>query len=333
MENKIYVNTSIELLNEDAYASISLNPLFQWAKIVVTDDQPNGIKQRIPLEEFDNLMKTGIFTPLKMEFGKIADHQEAKGKPIGVFSSFVKEANRVIGLAALWKKEREEDISMLKDMYLNNLPPQVSWELSYTESEFKDDVEDLKGVIFNGAVVVANPAYKGRTPIIAMASEGGDVEKLQELENRVAELERSKGDLEKSKAELETELASLKTTLSEKETLLTTKDAELEELRAFKTETEKAKAELEKMASIKTKFQEAGIEKEEAYFEENKEKLLGMEDSLLDFVIQELVAFSSTDNRSSSASTKIPKITNTSDNIDLDDPKALGKYLRESKVK
>lgn len=334
MENKIYVDTSIELLNEEAYASISLNPLFQWAKIVVTDDQPNGNRQRIPQEEFDNIIRTGILTPIKMEFGKIADHQEAKGKPIGVFSSFIKEANKLIGLAALWKKEREEDVTMLKDMFLKNLPPQVSWELAFTESEIKDEVEDLKGIIFNGAVIVANPAYKGRTPFIAMASEGGDVDnKLKELEDRVAELEKSKAEVEKSKQDLEAQLTELKTALSEKDNLLSTKDAELEDLKAYKDEIEKAKAELDKISSIKTKFQEAGIEKDDEYFIENKDRFLVMEEPVLDFVIQELVAFSSTENKAQASTNKIPKITNKELGIDLTDPKALGTWLRVEKSK
>lgn len=177
MTKDLNLTTQIDLLDDDkdlgeAFASVSLNPSFQWAKIVVTDDRPNLNKQRIPLEEFDNLIRTGLFSPIKMAESNISKgHDEALGKPIGTITQLAKEKNKVIALSALWKKERTDDISMLKDMYTKGTPPNVSWEISYADSKIEEDgTEALYGTSLNGLVVVGSPAYAGRTQFIAMAA-------------------------------------------------------------------------------------------------------------------------------------------------------------------
>jgi len=312
---KLLLNTSIELIdNDESFASVSLNPFIQWAKIVITDDQPNANKQKIPLEEFDNLIKTGIHAPIKMEFGSIADHKEAKGKPIGVIANIVKEANKLIALAAFWKKEREDDVAMLKDMYLKNQPPQTSWEVSFSESSVdEEEIESLKGTILNGLAIVTNPAYVGRTPFIAMASE----------ENKESSM---------TIEEYEAKIKELQNLLTQKEEAEKTVNAELEELRKYKADAEKIKSDEIRMASIRNKFKEANVEKEEKYFEDNREKFLGMDDSLIDFVIQEFVSFSSK-NADASNKTKIPNVRNTNDEDNLKDPKVLAQKLRELRLK
>lgn len=315
----IQLNTSIELLEDnEAFAEISLNPIYQWAKIVVTDDQPNVNKQRIPLEEFDNLIKTGIFAPVKMDFGKIAGHEEATGKPLGVISQLIKETNKLIAIAALWKHEREKDLAMLKDMYVKGTPPQVSWEVTYANSTVNDDgIEDLLGTSLSGLVVVENPAYAGRTPFIAMSEKNNQevtsVEELETLKSKVKELEEA---------------------LAAKEEELKTAQTELAELKTYKEDAEKKIADEKRFADIIKKFKDSGVEKDETYFTEKREFLLGLSETQLDFIVQELVAFSS---KLSEAENKnkpktVPQFTNF-DNLDLSDPKALGKALRESKIK
>ena len=61
METK-NLSATLEFISEfgddnEAMASISLNPNFRWAKIRVCDDMPNANNQRIPVEEFDNLIE------------------------------------------------------------------------------------------------------------------------------------------------------------------------------------------------------------------------------------------------------------------------------------
>ena len=290
MENVFKINTNIELIqNEDAadeaFASVSLNPFYQWAKIVVTDNRPNENKHRIPKSEFDNLTKTGIFAPVKMAESEVSrGHEEALGKPIGTITQFAVEGDRLIALSALWKKERPEDISTLKKMYLDGKPPQVSWEIAYeTEREENDGVTALLGTTLTGLAVVSNPAYGGRTPFAKMASKNNEDE---EEADSVDELEKANTRI----AELEIEITTLKEQLLEKKDYEDLK-AELEKLQEFKAEIERLEKEVEELDNIKDKFNDAGVEKEDAYFTENKQTLLGLDSNTLDFMIQEMVSF------------------------------------------
>lgn len=329
---KLNINANLELIQEntelnEAFASVSLNPYFQWAKIVVLDDVKNTNKQRIPEEEFVNIIKTGRFAPIKMADGEISDgHQEAYGRPIGTLTQLAQEGNKILALAALWKKERPDEIAMLKDMYEKGTPPNVSWELAFEDSRDEDGVEVLLGTALTGLAVVGLPAYAGRTKFVAMSSknnkeEDSVEEELNTLKTEVAQLKETVGDLTNK--------------LEAKTTELDTATAELETLRTYKEEVEAEKAKAEKLASVKAKFTEAGIEKDSEYFAEKEELLLSLSDEALDFMIQELVAFSANaENNNSTASekkTKIPAVTNTEGNVK--DPKELGRLLRESKSK
>jgi len=289
MENEYKINTNIELIEDtadgEAFASVSLNPFYQWAKIVVTDNRPNENKHRIPKSEFDNLTKTGIFAPVKMAESELPrSHEEALGKPIGTITQFAVEGDRLIALSALWKTERPEDIASLKEMYLKGKPPQVSWEISYEKEQEEDDgVTALFGTTLTGLAVVSNPAYSGRTSFVKMASNDN---KEEEEADSVDELEKAKTRI----AELETEISTLKEQLEEKKDYEDLK-AELEKLQEFKTEIERLEKEVEKLAEIQAKFEEAGVEKEDVYFTENKQTLLGLDSDTLDFMIQEMVSF------------------------------------------
>lgn len=330
---KLNIATKFELIKEDdelgdAFASVSLNPFIQWATIVVTDDLANGNKERVPLEEFDNLIKSGIHAPIKMAEEEISEgHEEAYGRPIGTITQLVQEGNKLIALAALWKKERPEDIKLLKKMYSDGNPPQVSWEISFKEAELGDDgVTTLRGTYLNGLAVVGVPAYTGRTQFVAMSSKNKEKEDFS-----VEELDKLKTQV----SELETDVTKLTKESKEKDATLAEKDVELESLREFKTEVEKKKNEETKFASIKEKFSTAEIEKDDEYFEEKREFLLGLEENALDFMIQEMVAYSALieENQDSTAEkkTKVPNLKNEKD-APLT-PKELGRRLREEKDK
>jgi hypothetical protein len=314
LETKLELIDNLSFLETDkeAFASISLNPTFQWAKIVVTDDQPNANKNRVPLEEFDNVIKTGIFAPIKMAESEISrGHQEAMGKPIGTIAQLVKVNNKIIALAALWKRERPDEIELLKTMYKDGNPPNVSWELSYAESKLDEGIETLYGISLNGLAVVNAPAYSGRTPFIAMASD-----QLNE-EDKVEE------ELKQKISELETELEKLKMDL-------TTKDAELDSLRQYKQEVEAEKSKITRLAEIKQKFEDAKIEKDENYWNEKAEVLLKLDDASINFMIQELVSFSEA--TASTTKVEIPNLHSTQDGKKLSG-RELGKALRELKLK
>lgn len=322
-DNIFTIPTKFELIDDltnEEFASISLNPSFQWAKIIVTDDQPNANKVRIPLDEFDNLIKSGIFSPIKMAEKKISDgHDEAFGRAIGTISQLTKEGNKIIALAALWKKERPEEIQLLKEMYMEGNPPNVSWEIGYADSSLEEDVEVLKGTILNGLTVVGMPAYKGRTPFVAMSSkqdkEEFSVEELELLKQKVLELEQKLSEAQKK--------------LEDKDAEFNQSLAELETLRTYKAEKEKKAEEEKKLETIRNKFVEAKIEKDDEYFSTNREKLLALSDEALDFMVQELVVFSSSkEKKSSDDKTKVPDLKNNT-NTDEPDPKELAKALRD----
>lgn len=413
----------------EAFASLMLNPLVSWAKFILTDDKPNGNGMRVPPEEFDNLIKSGLHMPIKMAEGKIEeDHSNAK--PIGVITHLKKEfidgVNQIVGLAALWLRERPSDVSYLKDTLENGGDINLSWELAYGIREPGDaGTVNLRDVVLQAATIVTRPAYQGRTRIVAMAakespkvwsedyinslpdshflyvesggekdsegrtsprnlrhfafrSESGLVTKerlegvlqeagktklpapiLRSVEKTVtALLERIEAgasvdeltaplenieteevnveELEQLKqryAQLEEELNTVKAQLQEKEQALASLDtektemaSELETLRAFKDEIESEKAREEKFASIKTKFAEAGLEKEETYFTENKDKLLALDEAALDFMIQELAAFAKNEAEATLNGTKVPNLISNSGEVSI---KELAQGLRE----
>lgn len=309
---------------EEANSSVSLNQdSMSFAKFIFTDDKPNANKQRVPESEFDNIINTGIFMPFKMGDGQISDgHKDAK--PIGVITQLKKEGNLVKGIAGLWTREAEEEISLLKEMVTKDQLPQLSWELLYSDSTVNEDgVEDLMGVVTKGICVVGMPAYKGRTPITALASEEGEqVEELELLKQKIQELE--------------TLIQEKEAAIAEKETLISEKEAEISNLKSensslaeFKSAIEADAEKKRKIKNVKEKFTNCSIVKEDAWFDANEEKLLNMSESELDFMLQEFVAFAS-QVKETASSTKVPPITSTAKNVPSD-PRELGKLLRKSK--
>lgn len=322
MDKSTIFTTNIEELleyisrddNGESEASVSLNPSFSWAKFILTDDMANENKQRIPRQEFSNLIKTGIHAPIKMEAGDpLGDH--AQSTPLGVITHLKETGNKVEGIAALWTRERESDVQSLKEMYKTGRLPQLSWEVMYEDSKVGEDgVEDLIGTALRAVTVVGVPAYAGRTPIVALASTQEPNTNLEEL--NVDELEQAKARI--------TELEKL---LADKDTEINTTKAEVDTLREFKSNIEKEQADAEKLTTIKQKFLEAGIKKEDTFFAEKKELLLGLSDNALDFMIQEMVSFSSADNKNQSTSS-IPRIPTDPEDV-TDDPKKLAEELRK----
>lgn len=392
-QNTIEFIDAVEDTNE-AFSSISLNPMNSWAKFILTDDKPNANKQRIPIEEFDNLVNSGIFMPIKMSLGKISEGH-ANAVPIGTISHLKKVEDKIYGIAALWKRERPEDVELIKNNYKQGVPLQLSWEILYSDSSVSDNgVEDLKDTALRAVTLVGMPAYSGRTPILSVASstkytdeyinelpddaflfiEGGekdatgsttdktkrhlpykdaegsvDIEQLKinlsNLENvllsngeklRESEATKLKRKLERllekysskednKQMELEERVTQLEKDLADstqKITDITAEKANLEtelaELKSYKANIEEQKEKEERFKSIKEKFSTAKIEKDEKYFEDNKEKLLGLADEAIDFMIQELVTglASASVNKNK---TDIPNLSADSDKVSLTD--------------
>jgi hypothetical protein len=304
--------SEFELMDDVALASVSLNPTFRWCKFVLTDDQPNANKHRIPQDEFDNLIRTGINAPIKMAANHIADGHE-NAYPLGVITSLQKSGNKILGLAALWAEERKDDVDLIKKHYDEGQPVNLSWEVLYSSEDYEDDVKVLKGTVLRATTFVGLPAYQGRTPILQVASTEGTNLELEQALEKITELEAS--------------LETLKAELDSKSTELESVKAEKEELASFKATIEAEKEKDEKLAAIKTKFKEAGIEKEEKYFEDNAERLIAMPENDFDFMLQELVSFAA--NHVATSSTQIPNFNSNNDNKLT--PKEIARKLRENK--
>jgi hypothetical protein len=160
----------------EAFASYMLNPTVAWAKFVLTDDRKNANGQRVPVEEFDNLINSGIHMPVKMAMGEI-DRGHKNSRPLGVITHLKKVeypngTHAVIALAALWNYERPSDVTYIRDRFKNNEPVNVSWEILYGDKSFNKatDSFDLRDTVLSAATIVDEPAYQGRTQFLAVAA-------------------------------------------------------------------------------------------------------------------------------------------------------------------
>lgn len=338
----------------EAFASYMWNPTVTWAKFVLTDDKKNANGERIPKEEFENLIRSGVHMPVKMAIGEISPGHPGT-KPLGTITHLKEVSTEdgttaIVALAALWSHERPADVEFIKKRFAERQPVDVSWEILYEDSIFNAESEsmDLMGTVLSAATIVGNPAYTGRTPFLSIAAkkkseatvETTDPENLAEEESmNIEELQAKVTELETQLAEASSKLEAANTAVAEKDTEIarlaeenSAKETELVPLRELKASIDAENEKKEKLASIKTKFIEAGLNKSDEYFVENGDKLMKMDEDLLAFHIQETVANLSDEARTSSASTRttrIPALTgNEDEGIDLSDPKALGRHLR-----
>ncbi len=329
----INLQNVLELIENDVekeiFASVSLNPNYTWVTFILTDDRPNENKHRIPKEEFANVIKTGMFMPIKMALGEIkVGHTDAR--PIGVVTHLKEEGNKIKGLAALWNHERPDDVGLVKQQFSDKNPLNLSWELHAVENPKEDGTVELTDVIMNATTLVGMPAYAGRTPVLQVASKQNRENTMDEKE-----IEKLQSDLAAALAEvaaketLQKELDEVKASLEAVKTELETLKAERDQLATFKAEAEKKVADEAKFATIKEKFTKAELEVTDEYFAEKKDTLMAMDDTALDFMIQELVNMKKTV-VASKKSIEIPQVFGHKDNVDI---KELGRLLRESDSK
>jgi len=300
-----------DITGDYAEAAITTNPNVTWIKFVFTDDQPNGNKQRIPQSEFGNIIKTGVHMPIKMQaLDPNGKHQFST--PIGTITNLVhpEDSGKVVGLAALWNSERENDVALLREKYSQGEPLNLSWEVFYTESEEDENgVHDLRGTTVRAITFVGDPAYKGRTNVLAMAEETKEETQLEtkELEAKIeelqAEIQRLTGELEAKNGELEG-LAS-----------------ERDELANWKSEREQAEAAANTLKARREALKEAGIEFSDEDFEARSERIAALDDDAFAFYMQDLVAFADQlrEKKQADSSLQVPDVTapGTRNNLEI----------------
>jgi hypothetical protein len=363
------VKGDANLVENEASAGIAKNVLTTLMKFVLTDDLPNLNKQRVPKEEFKNLITSGLYMPIKIAGGIFKNHKDAF--PIGVITELQEEGNKIIGLATLWDKERPEDVEMIKKLFAEKRPLNLSWEINYSDSTVDDEgVESIANPILRAVTLVDIPAYGGRTPVLALASrekvdkilnivssleipdvtkkeiqaeleeltvgEEVDEAKLKAKEEELAELDDIKklaDDLQKEVVELKASNEKLTGDLAAKNTEVTTLSEKVASLESFKSDVEKKEQEATKFEEIKQKFASLKVNKDEKYFTDNRDTLLALNPEQLDFMLQGMIAYA--EDRFASASTdekkhiKIPNIPGEKGQPSTD-PKELGRQMRES---
>ena len=170
------------------------NPTQTRLSIILTDFEPNKNKQAIPRSEAENILRTALIAPLKINFdGKgYAGHKGAF--PIGAIAnaSMSQDNGRdvISGDAVVWNDMFPEVSDHLKKAFASGIG--TSWEIYFKDSTTDDDgVEWLEGCVFAGTAIVDVPAYgPNRTRVLAIAETlNNHAEELLEMNNMAKELE------------------------------------------------------------------------------------------------------------------------------------------------
>lgn len=328
--------------NNKAFASISKNPNVTWLKCIVTDAKPNANKHRVPVEEFANIIRTGIYMPVKVAAGVIKEGHE-DSFPIGTIAHLLHQGDHIEALAALWNFERPDDIEVIKNRLASDEHTDISWEIAFNvkASEMEDGITVLRETELNAITLVLRPAYKGRTPVTAIASNEGDNNDMDTIDRK--DHEQIVKGLNDTYKKLSNEFEALGTKfeavtaaneeLKKAKASLDKLQPKYDELVTYKAGVDEKVAEAQKLTNIQKKFEEAGIKFTAEAFEERKEKFMAMDEASLNFFIQEFLAFSQ--NVSNTAEAAINITSNLPDvagdtKVDSDD---IVKFLREQDVK
>lgn len=258
------------------------HPGLRKIKFVFCDDKPNANGHGIHRDDFNEIIKSSVGTPIKMKFlgSKVSGH---KGSiPIGHINNMFEEefdgGHRLIAEGTLYQDDYPDEVEYLAHSWAEGQAPGVSFEVSYKES-VKESIQDkavewLKGVITRAATFVSDPAYGKRTAILAWASDKSisDEDFLAELSviaNDTSPKKTDKGgnySMEEELKKLREDFDAFKTSQAElvadKDKEIATLTARVDELTTSLSEKETALAEYqvkEVLAARKTTLTEAGI--------------------------------------------------------------------------
>ena len=159
------------------------HPLLTMIKFVFADDRgallssSNGLPQGIKAEDFDEVIKTAIHMPIKMNFlgAKRGVQGHVGSLPIGHITQMEKDTaedgtNRLIASAVLYGEEFPDEIQFIRTAFAEGKSPGISYEIVYNDPLIENGVEWLKNMITRAATFVRSPAYGKRTALLALAS-------------------------------------------------------------------------------------------------------------------------------------------------------------------
>jgi hypothetical protein len=300
----------IEIPNEGKDANI--NPYLTVAKFIFADDKGAPLStatatgmQGIEVEDFDQIIKTALDMPVKMNLIGESAANHVGSYVIGHMRKMEKVSedgiNKLVAEAVLYNEEYPEEVNYLKKAYADGEAPGISYEIAYGNSIIKEGVEWIKNVITCAATFVGSPAYGNRTSLLALASAKNNKEFVQTMKTLVAqaegtptpsnkggtnvdELEKAQKEALEFKAEAETKTAEI-AKLTE---TLTAKDDEIATLKETIAQNEREKV----LSTRMGRFTEAGFALEANAEKADKKKAfwLSLSDEAFDEYLEDLVS-------------------------------------------
>lgn len=169
MQQKAYANGFIRAVANQHH------PFQTEVTLILTDFEPNNNKQGVPKTEAENILRTALFTPLKINFDgeEIGGHVGAT--PIGsiTYAALDKDdaSDVIIGRAVIWNDIYTNESDYLKQAFAEGVG--TSWEIYFEDSHNDDNgIQWLEGCVFGGTCVVNKPAYgSNRTRFLAIAEQ------------------------------------------------------------------------------------------------------------------------------------------------------------------
>ena len=151
------------------------HPLHTKLSLILTDFAPNRNKQAVPKTEAENILRTAVNSPLKINFDGVDIFGHKGAKPIGTIISPIMGTDNntevIFAEAVVWNDINPEVDEYIKVAFAEGIG--TSWEIYYdAEKATIDDsgVEWLSGCVFAGTCIVETPAYgPNRTRLLAIA--------------------------------------------------------------------------------------------------------------------------------------------------------------------
>lgn len=221
------------------------HPLLRYATFVFADDKPNGNNQGIEYEDFEDVKKTAVDSPIKMKYlGQAGAGGHLGSVTIGHIKNIDEDetedgVHRLIAKAVLYAGEYPQEVKYLEEAFAEGKAPGASWEVVYKDVKKDGPISWLKKIITSAATFVGNPAYGTRTALLALASSNEITdEQLNEGLIKIIEDIRPKNENKGGSNKVDEDLKKLQAELEEK-------NKEIERLTAENTALTTAKAELE----------------------------------------------------------------------------------------
>lgn len=188
------------------------HPLQTKLSLILTDFEPNGNLQGIPVKEKTNILTSALYMPLKINFDgdDIAGHTGAYpvGPIVHVYEGIDNGRDVIYGDAIIWNELHNDVAGHVKAAFAEGIG--TSWEIYYDTAE-KDDngVSWLHGCVFAGTCIVETPAYgPSRTRILAVAEalRDNNLQHIGEVENmaktETSSVDVANADLEETRTDI-----------------------------------------------------------------------------------------------------------------------------------